>query len=162
MSRHFVGQSNQFVGVIGYARSASSETERGPSANPGSSAAEYNRPRKYARQQTDCSDQRHPHVWLDRIVTGAFIVVTLPVLAGVALLFLCASGRPILINESRIGRRGQSVSVLMFDTTRFDRTSTRPIIKVVHLVRKWNLDELPQLFNVMKGDGHFWLPPPDN
>ena len=108
-------------------------------------------------------------------VAGAFcgLVVLSPVLAVVAILVRCTSAGPILFRQRRMGLGGRSFYCLKFRTMVSDaearlrdleaknesaggvlfKIKDDPrITKVGRFFRKTSLDELPQLWNVLKGE----------
>jgi lipopolysaccharide/colanic/teichoic acid biosynthesis glycosyltransferase len=103
---------------------------------------------------------------LDVLFAGTILVVASPVLALMALAVALTSGRPVLYRGPRVGRAGQIFTMYKLRTLRPDaeerighlqdvaldeRTGSEhtPIGRVL---RATQLDELPQLFNVLRGD----------
>jgi lipopolysaccharide/colanic/teichoic acid biosynthesis glycosyltransferase len=103
---------------------------------------------------------------LDLVLATLFLVVTLPVSIAIALLLLVTSGRPILYRGERVGRGGRIFLMLKFRTLRSDAETRLGPYLGEELVRrtqdefaplgKWlkasQLDELPQFWNVLRGD----------
>jgi len=97
----------------------------------------------------------------DLVVAAGVLVVSAPFLLLVALAIFIESGRPIFFRQRRYGFNQQEFRIIKFRTmtsqddgdvvqqvTRNDRRVTR----IGRFLRKWNIDELPQLINVLKGD----------
>ena len=107
------------------------------------------------------------------IVTSSIILVVLsPVLVAVAVAVKLTSPGPTLYRQERVGRRGESFAMLKFRSMRVGAdselkalleaqgTSEKPLFKVKNdpritsvgrFIRKYSLDELPQLLNVLGG-----------
>jgi FlaA1/EpsC-like NDP-sugar epimerase/dTDP-4-amino-4,6-dideoxygalactose transaminase/lipopolysaccharide/colanic/teichoic acid biosynthesis glycosyltransferase len=95
----------------------------------------------------------------DIVVAATALVLCLPVLAGVALLVRLRVGSPILFRQSRLGRHAQSFKLTKFRTMTDDRGADGRLLpdaarltQVGRLLRALSLDELPQLWNVIRGD----------
>jgi lipopolysaccharide/colanic/teichoic acid biosynthesis glycosyltransferase len=95
------------------------------------------------------------------LATGVGIVVS-PVLAGIAAAVKLETRGPVFFRQERIGRYGRPFQILKFRTLAGEApraprdfivlpADTR-ITKVGAFLRRWSLDELPQLWNVLKGD----------
>jgi lipopolysaccharide/colanic/teichoic acid biosynthesis glycosyltransferase len=93
----------------------------------------------------------------------------LPLMAVVALAVKLTSRGPVLYRQRRPGKFSREFSILKFRTMRDSRRQTGPAItrpcdpRVTlfgRFMRKWKLDELPQLFNVLRGDMSFVGPRP--
>ena len=116
---------------------------------------------------------------LDRVLAVLLGIALLPVLAVVALAVLVTLGRPVLYVQRRVGRGGRTFDVYKFRTMHPDRRRQRlayvgPERRVDHkalddprhtrlgrVLRAWSLDELPQLFNVVRGDMSLVGPRPE-
>ena len=107
----------------------------------------------------------------DIVVTGLLLLLLAPVLALIALAVKLNSPGPVLFRQVRVGRMGREFEMLKFRTMvqdadarkgeLDDRNEAAPLFKVAddpratgvgRILRRRSLDELPQLFNVMKGD----------
>ena len=99
---------------------------------------------------------------LDTIVAGAGLVVASPVLGAAALAIKLEDGGPVLYRQTRVGKGGADFELLKLRTMvvgaerqgagfAVDRGDTR-ITRVGRVLRKLSLDELPQLWNIARGD----------
>jgi lipopolysaccharide/colanic/teichoic acid biosynthesis glycosyltransferase len=96
---------------------------------------------------------------LDLAGAAAALVVLSPVLAVVALAILVADGRPVLFRQARPGLRGRPFTMLKFRTMRAARagevwfeTDAQRVTRLGRLLRATSLDELPELWNVLRGE----------
>jgi sugar transferase EpsL len=96
---------------------------------------------------------------VDVAVAGAALVLLAPVMAAVALAIWICDGRPLLFRQSRPGYRGEPFTLLKFRTMREVRDERgRPqgdgerLTEMGRWLRELSLDELPQLWNVLRGE----------
>lgn len=93
---------------------------------------------------------------LDLSVALTAIIVLSPVLLTVALLILLIDGRPILFEQQRSGHHGRPFRVRKFRTMSIGSedptTDARRITSLGARLRATSLDELPNLFNVLRGE----------
>jgi Undecaprenyl-phosphate glucose phosphotransferase len=97
----------------------------------------------------------------DVTVAAGVLLALSPLLALTALAILAESGRPVFFRQRRFGFNQQEFRIIKFRTmTTLDdgevvRQACRNDPRITRLgrfLRKWNIDELPQLVNVIKGD----------
>ncbi len=97
----------------------------------------------------------------DVVMATAALVVLAPLLACVAVVIRLDSPGPVLFMQRRYGFNQQPFRIIKFRTmTTLDdgevirqaRHDDRRITRIGRWLRHWNIDELPQLFNVLKGD----------
>jgi len=108
---------------------------------------------------------------LDVVVAGFGIIVISPVLLLIALLVKLSSPGPVLIHQERTGLEGQTLVMHKFRTMRADAESTTgPVWAgtkdprrtwVGQVLRRFSLDELPQLWNVIAGEMSLVGPRPE-
>jgi len=86
------------------------------------------------------------------------ILFTIPMLV-IAIIILFNMGSPIIFKQKRPGLRGEIFSIYKFRTMKNSKdkngnllSNSQRITKLGKLLRKLSLDELTQLFNVLKGD----------
>ena len=96
---------------------------------------------------------------IDLTATAVLLIVAFPVMAVVAALVYFCMGRPILFRQMRPGLCGKPFRLLKFRTMREACTADgRPLpdaqrlTRLGRLLRRTSLDELPQLFCVLKGE----------
>ena len=117
---------------------------------------------------------------VDFLMALALLVILSPVLLALALLIKLTSPGPVLYSQTRCGLGGRQFRVYKFRSMRADADSLRaelralnevdgPVFKIKNdprctnigrLMRKFSLDELPQLFNILTGDMSFVGPRP--
>ena len=125
--------------------------------------------RQYARLAAETPARRGVDValrLLDVVFSAAFLLLTLPICALIALAILVTSGRPIFYQGERVGRGGRIFRMVKFRTLRADAESrlgphlgpelverTRgEVTPVGGWLRSTQLDEIPQFWNVLRGD----------
>jgi len=115
---------------------------------------------------------------IDRTVGTMLLLAVLPTLLLVALAVRALLGRSVIFKQRRVGRGGRPFTMYKFRTMHADRRGARlphaPDRRVTHkhprdprltplgrFLRKWSLDELPQLWNVARGDMSLIGPRPE-
>jgi lipopolysaccharide/colanic/teichoic acid biosynthesis glycosyltransferase len=103
---------------------------------------------------------------LDILLSAFFLLLTLPLTIPIAALIVAASGRPLFYRGERVGRGGYVFEMLKFRTLKrgaeerlgpylgeeLVRRTRAETTRVGAWLRKTQLDEIPQLLNVLKGD----------
>jgi len=106
----------------------------------------------------------------DIIVGLIALVLTLPITILVAVAIWLETGSPILFRQERTGLRGRPFKIMKFRSMRQDAEEGGPvwaalddnrITRVGRFIRKFRLDELPQIFNVLQGDMSLVGPRPE-
>jgi len=107
---------------------------------------------------------------LDIVASGAALLVLSPVLAVIAAIIKLDSPGPVLFRQERVGRNFKPFVIFKFRTmvAAADRIGApitygadRRISRVGRVLRQFKLDELPQLFNIIKGDMSLVGPRPE-
>ena len=113
----------------------------------------------------------------DMLAAAGFLIVTSPILLVVALLIRCLDGTPVFFAQERVGRNGRIFRMIKFRTMVNDAEEILAEWKAEHperwsayrdnnfklsddprvtplgrLLRQTSIDELPQLWNVLRGD----------
>jgi lipopolysaccharide/colanic/teichoic acid biosynthesis glycosyltransferase len=103
---------------------------------------------------------------LDLIIAGSALVVLSPLLGLLALATLLTSGRPVLYRGQRVGRAGRVFTMYKLRTLKpgaetrlgntygeeLSRRTEEEVTMVGRAARLTHIDEVPQLFNVIRGD----------
>ena len=104
---------------------------------------------------------------LDFLLSGLALVVLSPVLIIVSLLELIIHGRPVIYRTSRPGKNGKIFNLYKFRSMTNERSEdgfllpeAERLTKFGYFIRKTSIDELPGLFNILKGDMSFVGPRP--
>jgi exopolysaccharide biosynthesis polyprenyl glycosylphosphotransferase len=107
-----------------------------------------------------------PYHYLKRLfdvfASATALIICSPLFAVIALLIWMEDGKPVLFRQERVGRDGRRFTLLKFRTMRchsdepeediYTRKDDRRVTAVGRRLRKLRLDELPQLWNALKGD----------
>lgn len=107
----------------------------------------------------------------DIVCATLLILLALPVMLVTGILILIESGGPLLYQQERVGLNGRLFNVVKFRSMRTDAekdgkprwasvTDDR-VTRVGRVMRKARIDELPQLFSVLKGDMSLVGPRPE-
>ena len=107
----------------------------------------------------------------DATIAALALLVLSPLFAMVAMAILVTTGRPIFYTQERVGQGGRRFRIIKFRSMRRDaENATGPIwasdhdtrcTKIGDWLRHTNIDELPQLLNVLRGDMSLVGPRPE-
>jgi sugar transferase (PEP-CTERM system associated) len=113
-------------------------------------------------------------MWARRVteftLSLAALILFSPMALVLSLLIKIESRGPVLYKQERVGERGKIFNLLKFRSMVEDAEANGPvwaeqddkrITRVGRWMRKWRLDEIPQMFNVLKGDMSFVGPRPE-
>lgn len=107
---------------------------------------------------------------LDLAVSLFVLALAWPVMLIAAAAIKMGSSGPVLFRQKRVGKNGKHFDLLKFRSMRVDAERQGPgitcgndprILPVGKILRKWKVDELPQLFNVVRGEMSLVGPRPD-
>lgn len=103
----------------------------------------------------------------DFVLAGLLLVLLLPVLLSLALVVRVRLGSPVFFVQERPGKDGAPFNIVKFRTMRDDRDSRGVLLpdevrltRFGQFLRSTSLDELPELWNVLKGEMSFVGPRP--
>jgi exopolysaccharide biosynthesis polyprenyl glycosylphosphotransferase len=106
-------------------------------------------------------------------IVGAMVglIVSIPVIAIFGALVYLESPGPILYRQRRLGRNGKTLDMLKIRSMRLDAEKDGKVgwsrkddprrLRVGAFMRKWNIDETPQFWNVLKGEMSLVGPRPE-
>jgi sugar transferase (PEP-CTERM system associated) len=107
----------------------------------------------------------------DILFSAGLLLLTLPIMLVTAVLIVLDSPGPVLYRQTRVGLGGRVFVLLKFRSMRADAEQDGAprwalakdprVTRIGHLIRKLRIDELPQLFNVLRGDMSFVGPRPE-
>jgi sugar transferase (PEP-CTERM system associated) len=106
----------------------------------------------------------------DILVSAILLILTVPLMVLVALAIWLETGSPMVFRQARTGLYGKTFEILKFRSMRQDAEKNGPkwatrndqrITRVGRIIRSSRLDELPQLFNVFRGDMSLVGPRPE-
>lgn len=107
---------------------------------------------------------------LEHVIASLLLIPMLPVLFLVALAIRLESRGPAVYKQIRVGQWGRPFTIYKFRSMKIDtpvlsteemqRQNFSPFTRIGPLLRKTNLDELPQIFNILRGEMSFIGPRP--
>lgn len=104
--------------------------------------------------------------------TVAFVgaILSLPIAIATAIIIKLESPGPVLYKQERVGEAGRTFMVMKFRSMRTDaekdgpvwaRTGDNRVTRTGRIIRKIRIDEIPQFWNILKGDMSFVGPRPE-
>ncbi len=108
--------------------------------------------------------------FIDVIVASLCLIILSPLYLYIALRVKLSSPGPIMYSQDRIGKNNKAFSILKFRSMHLNAEAAGPqlsneddprVTKWGRIMRKWRLDELPQMINVLKGEMSLVGPRPE-
>ena len=106
----------------------------------------------------------------DRLFSLLMLILLIPVYAVIAVLVKRSSRGPVFFGQERIGLHGRPFTIYKFRTMYLDAEKDGPslsfdgdsrVTPIGRILRKYRMDELPQFWNVLRGDMSFVGPRPE-
>jgi sugar transferase (PEP-CTERM system associated) len=97
-------------------------------------------------------------------------ILSVPIVVATALLIKIDSRGPVLYKQERVGKNGRTFSLMKFRSMRVDAEKDGPVwasdgddrmTRVGRIIRKIRVDEIPQFWNILRGDMNFVGPRPE-
>lgn len=105
-----------------------------------------------------------------RIVAFVGAVLSLPIVLVTAVLIKLDSRGPVLYRQERVGKNGRPFTLMKFRSMRVDAEQEGPVwatkdddrtTRLGRIIRKIRVDEIPQFWNILRGDMNFVGPRPE-
>jgi len=112
----------------------------------------------------------HVQRFFDVVAATALLVLSSPVLVLAGIAILITEGRPVFFKQVRVGRYRKPFVLVKLRTMKRGSDNNGPqftarkderVLRVGRLLRRWRIDELPQLVNVLRGEMSLVGPRPE-
>jgi len=106
---------------------------------------------------------------LDGLIATILLIVSSPFMFIIGLCILIEDGKPIVFKQKRVGKNGQIFIMNKFRSLRQAEINPnnpnedieKRVLKTGRVIRKFRIDELPQVFNILKGEMSIVGPRPE-
>ena len=107
--------------------------------------------------------------YLSKLIAVILFIILFPFLLIISIISLLSQGRPIIFKQTRVGINFKKFTIYKFRSMHkssegINSFSTGQVFSATrwgHFIRKMKIDELPQLYNIIKGDMAFIGPRPE-
>lgn len=137
-----------------------------PSSSPSALVGDHTLSHLYARSGISVRNSRMRRI-VDVIVAALGLALLVPLLAAATLTVAIVLGRPALFRQQRVGRTGQLFTLIKFRTMTDARDADGKLLpddeRVTdfgRFMRRFRIDELPELWNVLRGEMSLFGPRP--
>lgn len=95
---------------------------------------------------------------IDYIFGMIFLIISLPIILFFGLLIFIEDGRPIFFKQNRHGWDGNIIKIYKLRSLKSSNNSTQVtkndyrLLKIGKFIRRFSIDELPQMLNILKGE----------
>jgi lipopolysaccharide/colanic/teichoic acid biosynthesis glycosyltransferase len=107
---------------------------------------------------------------MDVVLASVLLILTLPIILAAGMIVLMTGGRPIVFRQARLGRFRTPFVLFKLRTMKIAAEENGPefaepgdgrLLPLAGFLRRWRIDELPQLINVIRGDMSLVGPRPE-
>ena len=107
---------------------------------------------------------------MNRTIALAGAILSLPIAIATAFLIKIDSRGPVLYKQERVGKNGRTFTLMKFRSMRTDAEKDGPVwaqtddqrmTRVGRIIRRIRVDEIPQFWNILRGDMNFVGPRPE-
>lgn len=100
--------------------------------------------------------------FLEKLFSIIFLIMGLPFILLIFFILFFFQGRPVIYLSKRVGKNGVEFTIYKFRTmeNKYSKHDDDKITKIGNYLRKLSIDEILQIFNVLKGDMSFVGPRP--
>ena len=107
---------------------------------------------------------------IDSCLSLLSLLISVPIIIATAIAIKLDSNGPILYRQKRVGHNGKIFELIKFrsmsvdaekDGAEWAQENDKRVTRVGKFIRRWRIDEIPQMWNVLKGEMSFIGPRPE-